>query len=70
MIRRPRFGVWAAQSHRCTSKNTGGNHAGEGDVDFPAVFDAAHAVGYDSWFVLETPGKDDPLRLRQKISIS
>ncbi len=40
-------------------KDTGGNHAGEGDVDFPAVFDAAHAIGYDSWFVLETPGKDD-----------
>ena len=42
-------------------KDTGGNHAGEGDVDFPAVFDAAHDVGYDSWFVLETPGKDDPV---------
>ena len=42
-------------------KDTGGNHAGEGDVDFPAVFGAAHAVGYDSWFVLETPGKDDPV---------
>jgi sugar phosphate isomerase/epimerase len=42
-------------------KDTGGNHAGEGDVDFPAVFDAVHAVGYDSWFVLETPGKDDPI---------
>ena len=42
-------------------KDTGGNHAGEGDVDFPAVFDAAHAVGYDSWFVLETPGKEDPV---------
>ena len=42
-------------------KDTGGNHAGEGDVDFSAVFEAAHAVGYDSWFVLETPGKDDPV---------
>ena len=42
-------------------KDTGGNHAGEGDVDFSAVFEAAHAVGYDSWFVLETPGKDDPI---------
>ena len=42
-------------------KDTSGNHAGEGDVDFPAVFDAAHAIGYDSWFVLETPGKDDPV---------
>ena len=42
-------------------KDTGGNHAGEGDVDFPAVFDAVHAVGYNSWFVLETPGKDDPV---------
>ena len=42
-------------------KDTGGNHAGEGDVDFPAVFDATHAIGYNSWFVLETPGKDDPV---------
>ncbi len=42
-------------------KDTSGNHAGEGDVDFPAVFDATHAIGYDSWFVLETPGKDDPI---------
>lgn len=42
-------------------KDTGGNHAGEGDVDFPAVFKAAHAIGYDSWFVLETPGKDDAI---------
>ena len=42
-------------------KDTSGNHAGEGDVDFPAVFDATHAIGYDSWFVLETPGKDDPV---------
>ena len=42
-------------------KDTDGNHAGEGDVDFPAVFEAVHAVGYDSWFVLETPGKDDPV---------
>ena len=42
-------------------KDTGGNHAGEGGVDFPAVFEAAHAIGYDSWFVLETPAKDDPI---------
>ena len=42
-------------------KDTGGNHAGEGDVDFLAVFDAVHAIGYDSWFVLETPGKDNPV---------
>ncbi|RKU25150.1 hypothetical protein C6497_16515 [Candidatus Poribacteria bacterium] len=42
-------------------KDTGGNHAGEGDVDFPAVFESTHAIGYDSWFVLETPGKDDPI---------
>lgn len=47
-------------------KDTGGNHAGEGDVDFPAVFEAAHAVGYDSWFVLETPGKDDPIASAEK----
>jgi L-ribulose-5-phosphate 3-epimerase len=42
-------------------KDTGGNHAGEGDVDFPAVFESAHAIGYDDWFVLETPSKDDPI---------
>ena len=42
-------------------KDTGGNHAGEGTVDFNAVFEAAHAIDYDSWFVLETPGKDDPI---------
>ncbi len=42
-------------------KDTGGNHAGEGDVDFSAVFESAHAIGYDSWFVLETPSKDDPI---------
>lgn len=42
-------------------KDTGGNHAGEGDVDFTAVFEAAHEIGYDSWFVLETPGKEDPI---------
>lgn len=42
-------------------KDTDGNHAGEGDVDFPAVFESVHAIGYDSWFVLETPGKDDPV---------
>ena len=47
-------------------KDTGGNHAGEGDVDFPAVFESAHAIGYDSWFVLETPGKDDPLASAEK----
>ena len=45
-------------------KDTEGNHAGEGDVDFPAIFDATHAIGYDSWFVLETPGKDDPVASR------
>ncbi len=42
-------------------KDTGGNHAGEGDVDFTAVFESARAIGYDSWFVLETPAKDDPI---------
>jgi sugar phosphate isomerase/epimerase len=42
-------------------KDTGGNHAGEGDVDFGAVFESAHAIGYDDWFVLETPSKDDPI---------
>lgn len=47
-------------------KDTGGNHAGEGDVDFPAVFDAVHAIGYDSWFVLETPGKDEPVASAEK----
>lgn len=47
-------------------KDTGGNHAGEGDVDFPAVFDSVHSIGYDSWFVLETPGKDDPIESAAK----
>ncbi len=47
-------------------KDTAGNHAGEGDVDFPAVFDAVHAIGYDDWFVLETPGKDTPLQSAEK----
>lgn len=42
-------------------KDTGGNHAGEGSVDFDAVFEAGRAIEYDSWFVLETPGKDDPI---------
>lgn len=42
-------------------KDTGGNHAGEGEVDFPAVIQATHAIGYDGWFVLETPSKDDPI---------
>lgn len=47
-------------------KDTGGNHAGEGDVDFTAVFESTHAIGYDSWFVLETPGKDDPIASAMK----
>ena len=42
-------------------KDTGGNHAGEGEVDFSAVFESAHKIGYDSWFVLETPSKEDPI---------
>jgi sugar phosphate isomerase/epimerase len=40
-------------------KDTKGNHAGEGDVDFPAVIEAIHAIGYDGWLVLETPSKDN-----------
>lgn len=47
-------------------KDTGGNHAGEGGVDFPAVFKAAHEIEYDSWFVLETPGKDDAFASAKK----
>ena len=42
-------------------KDTGGNHAGEGAVDFPAVIKATHAIGYDGWLVLETPSKDDAI---------
>ena len=42
-------------------KDTGGNHAGEGGVDFPAVIEATHAVGYNGWFVLETPSKEDAI---------
>ncbi len=47
-------------------KDTGGNHAGEGDVDFTAVFDAVHAIGYDDWFVLETPSNEDPVESASK----
>lgn len=47
-------------------KDTGGNHAGEGDVDFKAVFEVVHAIEYDSWFVLETPGKDQPIQAARK----
>ncbi len=47
-------------------KDTRGNHAGESDVDFAAVFESAHAIEYDSWFVLETPGKDDPIAAAAK----
>jgi len=42
-------------------KDTGGNHAGEGNVDFPAVIAATREIGYDGWLVLETPAKDDPI---------
>ena len=41
-------------------KDTGGNHLGEGDVDFDAVGAAIKAIGFDDWLVLETPTKDDP----------
>ncbi|MCZ6680132.1 MAG: sugar phosphate isomerase/epimerase [Candidatus Poribacteria bacterium] len=47
-------------------KDTGGNHAGEGEVDFPAVIEATHAIGYDGWYVLETPSKDDPIAAAAK----
>ena len=42
-------------------KDTGGNHASEGEVDFPAVIEATHAIGYNGWLVLETPSKDDSI---------
>ena len=42
-------------------KDTAGSHASEGGVDFPAVIEATHAIGYDGWFVLETPANDDPI---------
>ncbi|MBT3270155.1 sugar phosphate isomerase/epimerase [Candidatus Poribacteria bacterium] len=40
-------------------KDTGGNHLGEGEVDFAAVGAAIVASGYDGWLTLETPTKDD-----------
>ncbi|MDA1193259.1 MAG: sugar phosphate isomerase/epimerase [Candidatus Poribacteria bacterium] len=40
-------------------KDTGGNHLGEGEVDFSAVGAAIKATGYDGWLVLETPVKED-----------
>ena len=52
------LGKAIAQMH---IKDTGRNHAGEGEVDFPAVIEATHAIGYDGWFVLETPSNDDPI---------
>ena len=42
-------------------KDTAGSHAGEGEVDFPAVIEATHAIGYSGWFVLETPSNGDPV---------
>jgi sugar phosphate isomerase/epimerase len=47
-------------------KDTGGNHAGEGNVDFPAVIEATRATGYKGWFVLETPSKDDAIASARK----
>ena len=40
-------------------KETGGQHPGEGDGDFPAVIEATHKINYDGWLVLETPAKED-----------
>jgi sugar phosphate isomerase/epimerase len=40
-------------------KDTGGNHLGEGGVDFDAVAASVKSVGYDGWLILETPTKDD-----------
>ena len=40
-------------------KDTGGNHLGEGNVDFDAVGSAIKEIGYDSWLVLETPVRED-----------
>jgi sugar phosphate isomerase/epimerase len=40
----------------------GGNVAlGEGVVDWAACRQAVKGIGYDGWFVLETPAGDDPL---------
>ena len=52
------LGSAIAQMH---IKDTTGSHAGEGGVDFPAVIEATHAIGYDGWFVLETPANGDPI---------
>ncbi|MDP6595303.1 MAG: sugar phosphate isomerase/epimerase family protein [Candidatus Poribacteria bacterium] len=47
-------------------KDTGGNHAGEGEVDFDAVFSASNAIGYNGWWVLETPGNDERIASAEK----
>ncbi len=57
------LGKAIAQMH---IKDTGRNHAGEGEVDFPAVIEATHAIGYDGWYVLETPSDDDPIAAAAK----
>ena len=40
-------------------KDTGGNHLGEGEVDFAGVGASILSTGYDGWLTLETPTKDD-----------
>lgn len=42
-------------------KDTGQTMLGEGRVDWPACREALRAIGYDGWFVLETPPGDDPV---------
>lgn len=42
-------------------KDTGGHHAGEGEVDLPVVIESTHVIGSEDWFVLETPSKEDPI---------
>ena len=42
------------------AKDPGGEHLGEGRLDWPAVVAAIQEIGYDSWQTLETAATDDP----------
>ena len=42
------------------SRYPGGEHLGEGRLDWPAVLAAIREIGYDGWQTLETAATDDP----------
>lgn len=44
-----------------TAEGGGNCPLGEGRVDWPACRAAVSEIGYDGWFVLETPAGDDPV---------